>query len=197
METLDLVHPDTHTAVRPARGRCLIWGHAVDNDVFRTGRHGCTRCGDPVLTAAEPGIRIGHTLSCFLRHHTYERVGTRDGHNEYACVSCGHPLLFLIDRDPYACADGFTKRVRYRCGLFGHQVHVVARRAGGVEYACHCGHSFVQRKTGHRRITHPLKCFFLGHWVRRIESRGAYGEYACRTCGHPFLFVEDGGADRV
>jgi hypothetical protein len=55
----------------------------------------------------------------------------------------------------------------------------------------------VQRKTGHRRITHPLKCFFLGHWVRRIESRGSYGEYACRTCGHPFLFIEGGGADRV
>ena len=132
METFDLVHPNTRTTSRPASIRCLIWGHAVDNRAFRAGRHGCTRCGGAVLTAAEAGIRIGHTLSCFLQHHTYERVGTRDGHNEYACVYCGHPLLFRIDRDPYARSSVFTKRVRYRCGLFGHDVHVVGRGAGRV-----------------------------------------------------------------
>ena len=30
----------------------------------------------------------------------------------------------------------------------------------------------------------------LGHWIRFVERRGAWSEYACRTCGHPFLFKE-------
>jgi hypothetical protein len=190
MKTLDLA--PARTAPPQLSIICALWGHSVDNRAFRQGCPGCIRCGAAVLTADRRGIRIGHTLSCFLRHHTYERVGSRDGHNEYACVYCGHPLLFRVDQDPYVEKAGFTKRVRYLCGLLGHRVHEVARRSGGVEYACGCGHSFVQRRNGERRITHPLKCFFLGHWVHRIESRGRYGEYACRTCGHPFLFADPG-----
>ena len=107
---------------------CLIWGHAVDNRVFvETGR-ACTRCAKSLLRDDPAPVRIGHTLSCFLSHHTYEPVGGRDGHMEDACVQCGHPLLFPVDADPYSERNRFEKRVRYLCGLFGHRVHRVTDR---------------------------------------------------------------------
>ena len=117
-----------------ARLTCLIWGHAVDNHVFAEHGRACTRCGKTCLRNDPAPVRIGHTLSCFLNHHTYEPVGARDGHMEYACVQCGHPLLFPRDADPYSAESRFEKRVRYLCGLFGHHVHRVAERDGGVEY---------------------------------------------------------------
>jgi DNA-directed RNA polymerase subunit RPC12/RpoP len=186
--------PVTGRAATGSWLRCALWGHVVDNEAFTAGRRACVRCGIRFLQdEAGAVVRIGHTLSCFFRHHTYERAGVRDGHTEYACVRCGHPLLFRSDADPYASSSHFEKRVRYRCGLFGHRVHVVTSRAGGVEYACGCGHSFIQRPVGESRVTHPLKCFFLAHWVRFVERRGHHSEYACRPCGHPFLFTGHGG----
>jgi hypothetical protein len=47
------------------------------------------------------------------------------------------------------------------CGLLGHRVQQVAVRDGFVEYACHCGHSFLIRGTSspgtplHRRSRGP------------------------------------------
>jgi DNA-directed RNA polymerase subunit RPC12/RpoP len=108
---------------------------------------------------------------------------------EYACVRCGHPLLFPLDADPYTAQSRFQKRVRYACGLFGHLVHQVAERHGGVEYACHCGHSFVQQPDRRSLVRHPLACVLLGHWVSFVRPHGGFGEYACVTCGHPFLFA--------
>jgi DNA-directed RNA polymerase subunit RPC12/RpoP len=173
-----------------ARLFCLLWGHAVDNRVFVSSHRSCTRCGEAALADDERRIRVGHTLSCFLRHHTYERVGARDGHVEYACVRCGHPLLFRADSDPYADYQRFEKRVRYLCGVFGHRVHYVTGRDGGVEYACHCGHSFVQQPEARALVRHPLACVLLGHWIAFVRPRGRFSEYACDTCGHPFLFAE-------
>lgn len=177
------------------RAWCVAWGHAVDNTVFAATDRACTRCGQPCLRDDGRVIRIGHTLSCFLRHHTYERVGERDAHTEYACVHCGHPLLFETAADPYAAVAGFDKRVRYRCGLFGHHVHRVATRGGGVEYACRCGHSFVHQPAGRRLVRHPLVCVLLGHWVSFVVTRAHFSEYACVNCGHPFLF-RSAGAER-
>lgn len=168
---------------------CLIWGHAVDNQVFVNEGRGCTRCGKRLLRDDPAPVRIGHTLSCFLRHHTYEPVGARDGHKEYACVRCGHPLLFPLNADPYSARNHFQKRVRYLCGLLGHHVHRVAERNGGVEYACHCGHSFVHQPDRKSLVRHPMSCVLLGHWVSFVRPRGHFGEYACVTCGHPFLFA--------
>lgn len=172
-----------------ARLICLIWGHAVDNQLFAEQERGCARCGQDCLTDDAASVRVGHTLSCFLSHHTYEPVGARDGHMEYACVQCGHPLLFPLDADPYGAAPRFDKRVRYLCGLFGHRVHRVGERDGGVEYACHCGHSFVQQPDRQSLVHHPLSCVLLGHWVSFVRPRGRFSEYACVTCGHPFLFA--------
>jgi DNA-directed RNA polymerase subunit RPC12/RpoP len=104
---------------------CLFWGHAVHNDAFAAGGRACTRCGRAFLSDDERTVHVGHTLSCFFRHHTYEEVVKRHGHTEYACVRCGHPLLFRTDADPYAGGGIFAKRVRYLCGLFGHHVHAV------------------------------------------------------------------------
>ena len=168
---------------------CAIWGHAVDNRAFAREARCCTRCRGPMLADDDASVRVGHTLSCFLRHHTYREVTRRHGHTEYACVRCGHPLLFESHADPYAGRPGFTKKVRYLCGLFGHRVHAVTQRDGGTEYACHCGHSFVHQPERRGLVRHPLSCVLLGHRITFVESRGGYSEYACRTCGHPFLFT--------
>jgi DNA-directed RNA polymerase subunit RPC12/RpoP len=173
---------------------CAIWGHAVDNGAFaREGRR-CTRCRAALLADDGTSVRLGHTLSCFLRHHTYREVIRRDDHTEYACVRCGHPLLFRHDADPYRGRVDFAKKVRYLCGLFGHRVHVVTERDGGTEYACHCGHSFVHQPRQQRVVRHPMACVLLGHWVTFVGARGTYSEYACRTCGHPFLFAQPNAA---
>ena len=171
---------------------CAIWGHAVENGTFaRQGRR-CTRCGVAILGDDATSVRVGHTLSCFLRHHTYAEVTRRHGHTEYACVRCGHPLLFRTGEDPYRGRPTFAKKVRYLCGLFGHRVHAVTERNGGTEYACHCGHSFVHQPDRRQVVRHPLACVLLGHWVAFVETRGRFSEYACRTCGHPFLFARPG-----
>jgi DNA-directed RNA polymerase subunit RPC12/RpoP len=168
---------------------CQVWGHAVHNGAFLLGERACTRCGQAMLRDDRSVFRVGHTLACFFINHTYERVGERDGHTEYACVRCGHPLLFATGSDPYADRGVFDKRVRYRCGLFGHHVHRVTERDGGTEYACRCGHTFVRHPAGLSLVRHPLRCVLLGHWISFVETRGRFSEYACRTCGHPFLFT--------
>ena len=176
---------------------CWFWGHAVHNEAFLHGARACTRCGRSILRDDSAIVRVGHTLSCFLVNHTYEPVVRRHGHAEYACVRCGHPLLFPLDRDPYSNRGVFKKRVRYLCGLFGHRVHRVTERSGGTEYACDCGHTFVRHPHGETLVRHPMTCVFLGHWIEYVEPRGEFSEYACRTCGHPFLFKSARSAPRL
>ena len=175
---------------------CWFWGHAVHNEAFRRGARVCTRCGRPMLRDDGAVVRVGHTLSCFLFHHTYQPVGQRDGHAEYVCVRCGHPLLLSLARDSYSGRGVFKKRVRYLCGLFGHRVHRVVERSGGTEYACDCGHTFVRRAPGEALVRHPMTCVFLGHRIEYMDRRNEYSEYACRTCGHPFLFKSAHGVAR-
>ena len=129
-------------------------------------------------------------MSCFLGHHRYRRAGRREGHHEYLCERCGHPLLFDETRDPHARQDSFPKKVRYLCGLFGHRVHRVCERHGLTEYACSCVHSFLRAEPSLEVVRHPLSCVALGHYVAFLERRAGHGEYLCRTCGHPFGFAE-------
>jgi hypothetical protein len=171
---------------------CKLWGHHVDNRAFRqnTGSERYCRCGERYLTTDGSHTRVRHTLSCFLGYHTYARMADRDAHHEYACLQCGHPLVFAADGDPYDGAGEFKKKVRYLCGLFGHRVHRVTVRDGLVEYACHCGHSFLKEEKPIEVIRHPLICVAAGHFVRYLSSRAGYSEYACRNCGHPFCFAD-------
>lgn len=195
--SLDL-HVPARSTLRPGwltRLSCGIWGHHVDNHAFRRARsfeQSC-RCGAVYLRTNGSCTRVRHTLSCFLGHHTYIRLGDRDGHHEYVCVQCGHPLLFSADSDPYARSERFEKRVRYLCGLFGHRVHRVTERNRFVEYACHCGHTFLKRQAALDVVRHPMVCVAGGHFVRYVTSRGGYREYVCRDCGHPFCFAEPEG----
>jgi DNA-directed RNA polymerase subunit RPC12/RpoP len=171
---------------------CALWGHVVDNEIFeRTRAHArrC-RCGADYLADDGSKTHVRHTLSCFLRHHTYVRLADRDGVHEYVCVRCGHPLVFRAGFDPFADRERFAKKVRYACGLFGHRVHAVAARDGFVEYACHCGHSFLKAAEGQRKIRHPLLCFFTAHRIRFLTRRAGFAEYVCDGCGHPFCFAE-------
>jgi DNA-directed RNA polymerase subunit RPC12/RpoP len=190
------VGPDTRIA-RPRsswvhRLSCRFWGHHVDNHVLRgvAPDDWRCRCGHAYLGRNGTFTRVRHTLSCFLGHHTYQRLTDRNAHHEYVCVQCGHPLLFEATADPYASASLFTKKVRYLCGLFGHRVRQVATRDGFAEYGCHCGHTFLKSERALAKITHPLICVVAGHFIRYVTSRGGYAEYVCRNCGHPFCFAE-------
>ena len=175
---------------------CQVWGHVVHNDVFRraTGRTRTCRCGTRYLDEDGSRTHVRHTLSCFLRHHTYVRLSDRDGVHEYVCVRCGHPLVYAADADPFADRDCFGKKVRYLCGLFGHRVKAVATRNGFTEYSCHCGHSFLKADAGADVIRHPLICFFFAHRIRFLARRGGFAEYVCTDCGHPFCFAEQNGS---
>ena len=126
------------------RVSCGVLGHVVNNEVFRraAGETRRCRCGSQYLSEDGSTTHVRHTLSCFLRHHTYGRLADRDGVHEYVCVRCGHPLVYPEKSDPFTGRERFGKKVRYLCGLFGHRVRAVAVRNGFTEYACHCGHSF-------------------------------------------------------
>jgi predicted SprT family Zn-dependent metalloprotease len=171
---------------------CRVWGHAVDNRIFRHAPPEDRRCRCGVRYLAEDGTltRVRHTLSCFLRHHTYVRLADRDGHREYVCVRCGHPLVFPASTDPFADRATFHKKVRYRCGLVGHRVHHVADRDGFAEYTCFCGHSFLKARRVTGKVRHPLICFFTAHRIRFVTRRAGHAEYVCRDCGHPFCFAD-------
>lgn len=176
---------------------CRLWGHVVDNEVFRRtpGTRTC-RCGTEYLPENGVATHVRHTLSCFLRHHTYVRLADRDGVHEYVCVRCGHPLVFPAEADRFAHKERFAKKVRYACGLFGHQVQAVAERDGFIEYACFCGHSFLKAAGGARTIRHPLVCFLFAHRIVFVTTREGYAEYVCSDCGHPFCFVIPAAQER-
>jgi hypothetical protein len=187
---------NTETVLRTARiwlhrVSCALFGHAVDNQRFavETSEKTCG-CGEAILKEDGSITRTRHTLSCFFGGHAYVRSGTRDGHNEYVCQQCGHPLLFEAAHDPYAKTDGFEKKVRYLCNLLGHESHVVTARHGLTEYACGCGHTFLRKESGLSLVTHPPVCTFLGHFIRFVESRDGYSEHGCLNCGHTFGFTQ-------
>jgi hypothetical protein len=181
----------SRTAAETSAGRigCALLGHQVDNRRFALAAEKRCVCGERILAEDGSETRVRHTLSCFLRHHTYVKSGERDGHDEYMCTRCGHPLLFRSGQTAYAGLSAFRKRVRYLCNLFGHAVHRVAERRGLTEYACFCGHSFLRPRAGLDWITHPPICSFVGHFVRFVERRDGYSEHVCRNCGHTFGFV--------
>jgi hypothetical protein len=174
---------------------CAVFGHQVDNHVFqRGGAERRCRCGEAYLRHDGSVTRVRHTLSCFLGHHTYRPLTDRDGCREYVCVQCGHPLVYEHASDPYRQTSIFRKKVRYLCGLFGHRVRAITARDGRVEYACHCGHSFLMAQDGLSKIRHPLVCVFLGHFIRHVTARFGYDEFMCVNCGHPFCFARGGEA---
>jgi DNA-directed RNA polymerase subunit RPC12/RpoP len=178
----------TETETGRAGWACAIFGHEMDNRTLGgdAGHPRCGRCQKRFLHEDGSVTHTRHVLGCFLRHHTYVPTSRRDGHHEYTCVRCGHPLLFAIGRDPYADAGLFHKKVRYLCNLFGHAVHAVGERHGLTEYACGCGHSFLLAERGLARVTHPVKCALSGHRVTFVERREAYREHRCVDCGHTF-----------
>lgn len=187
-----------HTSVPVwLRLSCALWGHVVNNEVFShtEGARRC-RCGSAYLPEDGAATHVRHTLSCFLRHHTYVLLADRNDVHEYVCVRCGHPLVFEASHDRFAHRERFEKKVRYACGLFGHRVRAVEERDGFVEYACFCGHSFLKPSAGERTIRHPLRCFFRAHRIVFVTTRGGYAEYVCRDCGHPFCFTIGTGAHK-
>ena len=171
---------------------CFFFGHKVDNRVFEVNEDAIKKCpcGRVFLQKDGSETRICHTVSCFLLGHPYQRVGERNGHNEYVCLVCGHPLLFKTSIDLYGRQGSFKKKVRYLCNLFGHDVHEVTSRGGYVEYSCSCGHSFLKPERGLKVVRHPPICTLIGHLVCFVESRGGYSEFLCRHCGHTFCFLE-------
>lgn len=193
----DSTHPPS--GGRLSRLWCSVWGHHVDNGRFRrmsTLAPRTCRCGARYLKEDGGLTHVRHTLTCFFGHHTYSKLMERDGHREYVCVKCGHPLVFHADCDPNASSGVFKKKVRYLCGIFGHDTHVVTNRDGFREFACHCGHSFLKAQNEHRlHITHPTICVASGHRIRFVARRAGYAEFVCRDCGHPFCFADSAAAE--
>lgn len=167
---------------------CAVFGHEMDNRTLtsKLSHPRCSQCREPFLFEDGRVTHTRHVLGCLFRHHTYVRIGARQGHHEYTCLRCGHPLLFEAGRDPYANEAVFAKKVRYLCNLFGHGVHAVGDRHGLTEYACRCGHSFLRAARDLKRVTHPLACTVSGHRVVFVEARGPYREHRCLECGHTF-----------
>src|SRR6187549_2752027 len=173
-----------------AKLSCFLWGHHVDNHVFKQaeGMARRCRCGSEYLAEDRSITRVRHTLSCFLGKHDYEKLADRDGCHEYVCTQCGHPLLFEAEHDPYAASPTFKKKVRYLCGLFGHRARHITTRDGFQEYACFCGHSFLKAgeskdsplqaaveagfQTRLKKIRHPAICVVSGHFIHFLTKRG-------------------------
>jgi decaprenyl-phosphate phosphoribosyltransferase len=168
-----------------ARFACFLLGHHFDN---RTANSQC-RCGEPLLDADGASVHVRHNLPCLFGGHTYEKIGERDGHGEYVCAACGHPMLFASGDSPYASREHFRKFVRPQCGLGGHDVHAVTERGGMTEYACHCGHSFLLPNQVLKVVRHPLICFFTGHQIKPFAREGGVREFRCENCGHPFCLT--------
>ena len=167
-----------------SRLRCALQGHAVDST-------GACPCGVALAQASDQPVRVWHNLRCCLGRHRYCFVVTRDGHNEYRCVRCGHPLLLRSGADLLPRNTIFDKAVHYLCGLTGHRVHTVAERNGGTEYACACGHSFLLHDNRVSKVRHPTVCIIGGHSLKYLDRRAGYEEYSCGMCGHLFLFGTD------
>jgi len=164
------------------RWLCALFGHSI----LQASTFKCD-CGASILQK-DSVTRIRHVVSCFLFGHTYRHTAKRCRHNEYACIVCGHPLLFKGSIDPYRYKKQFLKRVRYACNLFGHAVHQVTRFDEFMEYACHCGHTFLRRNVNLVFINHPLICLFAGHFIYPARTSNKHSEFICKNCGHTFLF---------
>ncbi len=166
---------------------CFFLGHHFDNRA--TSVSGQCHCGESLSQADGSAFHVRHNLACLLGGHRYEKIGERDGHGEYICTSCGHPMLFAIEISPYARHDHFRKFVRPQCGLTGHHVHTVTERGGMTEYACDCGHSFLLPQKELTKVRHPLICFLTGHSIKPFARRGNAQEFRCENCGHPFCLT--------
>lgn len=142
-------------------------------------------------------MHVRHNLACFLGGHSYTKTSVRDGHCEYVCGDCGHPLLFERETSPYALQESFHKFVRHGCGWLGHVVHVVTERCGMTEYACHCGHSFLLQAKHLTKVRHPLACVLTGHRISLLTRRNNHLEFRCRDCGHPFCLVDGTGQRQI
>lgn len=172
-----------------ARFACFLLGHHFENHISATAPSGQCPCGESLIDKNGAAVHVRHNLACLLGGHTYEKIGERDGHCEYVCQSCGHPMLFEIGISPYSCKEHFRKFVRPLCGLAGHNVHTVTERSGMTEYACHCGHSFLLERKGLIKARHPLICLFTGHAIKPFARPDGMKEFRCQNCGHPFCLT--------
>jgi hypothetical protein len=79
--------------VQLARISFFLWGHHVDNHVFKQsgGHDRRCRCGSDYLAEDRSVTRVRHTLSCFLGKHDYEKLADRDGCHEYVRVHAVRP----------------------------------------------------------------------------------------------------------
>ncbi len=75
---------------------CALWGHHVDNHVFKQAdsRERRCRCGSRYLAEDRSITRVRPTLSCFLGKHHYEKLADRDGCHEYVTRSAGIRCCF-------------------------------------------------------------------------------------------------------
>ena len=180
-----------------ARYACFLLGHHFDNRGTSAETSAQCQCGESLIDAEGMGVHVRHNLVCLLGGHTYEKIGERDGHCEYVCESCGHPMLFAIGVSPYSRQDHFRKFVRPLCGLAGHNVHTVTTRSGMTEYACDCGHSFLLPQQALTKVRHPRVCLLTGHSIKPLARMAGVREFRCENCGHPFCLTATGNSKQL
>jgi DNA-directed RNA polymerase subunit RPC12/RpoP len=138
-------------------------------------------------TSTSDWIRFKNAVVCNLVGHDVDNTEPRE-----RCM-CGE-RIFREDGTP-------TKiRSNISCFLFFHSYERMARRDAHNEYVCvYCGHTLLFRvdhdpfKEGSRfdkKVAY--RCNLRGHHVHQVVERDGYFEYACTSCGHPFLRREDG-----
>ena len=111
-------------------------GHHVDNHLFRSAsdpKRAC-RCGSRLnLPRDGSATHARHTLSCFLGHHTYERLAGSAGHRRCtmrAVRSSAHSSPMA--GTPTRAQDFFTRKCVTSADSSGHKVTCVTERDGFV-----------------------------------------------------------------
>lgn len=139
-----IVNSNTSSTASGLLGKatCFLFGHDVSSQTLHRHNKSCS-CGETVLHEGNSETHVRHNLRCFFGGHQYTKTGIRNGHAEFVCEDCGHPLLFKINDEKYGSFDEFHKSVSYGCIFRGHRLHLVAERQRLFEYACNCGHSFL------------------------------------------------------
>jgi len=135
--------------------------------------------------------RLGGRIACALLGHDVDNrvFATTPGPTQ--CVGCGTAILH---------EDGTETRIRHdvRCYLVHHEYVTMGERDLHNEYVCRkCGHTLLFEQSCDPNATAGqfdrrarYLCNLFGHRVHKVGDRDGYVEYACSTCGHPFLKAE-------
>src|SRR5688572_4794274 len=162
--------------------RCFLPGASTVPPLraLRTGRFGAalrrTREATPLASCSSRRLAPSRTLvTCRLNFWRSIRLSTFDSIEPATYPSCSAKAKTCRSR----ALDGGV-------GCFGLLMRLAMHRGDASPVPVS------RRSRLLHLVRHPLRCVLLGHWISFVETRGAFSEYVCRTCGHPFWFKRAG-----